>query len=69
MCKIIFPLIQIDDEGTEVSDTIEVFLSVRGQPAPDMARSGLSGGIIAAIIAAACFILLIAILIFVAFRY
>ncbi len=55
--KLILRVLQTDAEGNEVEDSTEVFLSVRATPLPPESQS-MGAGIIAAIVAVACFILL-----------
>ncbi len=65
--KLILTVTQIDAEGHAVEEVRESFLSVRAAPMPEPKQS-MSTGIIAAIVAVACLILLAVILLFVAFR-
>ncbi len=65
--KLICIVRQIDDEENVVEQQQEVFLGIKAAPPPEQTKS-MSAGIIGAIIAVACFILLIVILLCVAFR-
>ena len=65
--KLILTILQEDSEGNRVEETRESFLSVQAK-APPPEKQSLKAGILAVIVAVACFILLAVILLIYAWR-